>query len=527
MGVLDVITDPFKGEDVDAYKPDWEQWNNYGVDDYTSGYFLNELSRNQKLQDAAAAGQGRAAQGANDYRNVEGIWNGQAAQGFRDANQRLGMQDNSRYGQEMTAAALRENQGYQQQSAYQKLMQMGDQGPGPSAAQAQLQSGQDAAMQQSLALARSGRGGGANAAALRNAQFQNAQLSQQTNQQSAILRAQEEANWRAQRGQLYGSAGSLATNQRGQDIGALQAAGALSSQQRAQDIGAAQAQGQMAQAQGQMALGYGGLTAGAENAQQNWWKGQAAEEAQRQALMQNQQQGRQGYEKLYSQNAMGAQGINTQQDLQRDQQTMGLAMAAGGALAMMSDRDAKYDIKPVDLEMGPWDKSYDQYQVEAQAAKGQGSNPFGQFMMNYGGQMMAASDERSKTKIQSLQAKLDALSGQATVPSMEEDAARTVGNAQGYSYKYKQPDRFGQGTFYGPMAQDLEKTPVGRSVVRQSPDGTKMVDTSRLSLVNTAALNANQKQDAQQDAKLDALMAELDKLRNGGGAVYPTPRSPY
>jgi hypothetical protein len=38
------------------------------------------------------------------------------------------------------------------------------------------------------------------------------------------------------------------------------------------------------------------------------------------------------------------------------------------------------------------------------------------------------------------------------------------------------------------MAQDLERTPAGRSVVMPQPDGTKMVDTGRLSMQNTAAI---------------------------------------
>jgi hypothetical protein len=43
-------------------------------------------------------------------------------------------------------------------------------------------------------------------------------------------------------------------------------------------------------------------------------------------------------------------------------------------------------------------------------------------------------------------------------------------------YKYKDPERFGEGQQYGVMAQDLEKTPVGRSFVETAPDGSKMVD---------------------------------------------------
>jgi hypothetical protein len=56
------------------------------------------------------------------------------------------------------------------------------------------------------------------------------------------------------------------------------------------------------------------------------------------------------------------------------------------------------------------------------------------------------------------------------------------------------------------MAQELAKTPVGRSTLTQSPDGRLAVDTGRLALVNTAALAAKQKED-------DALRRELEQIK--------------
>jgi len=54
------------------------------------------------------------------------------------------------------------------------------------------------------------------------------------------------------------------------------------------------------------------------------------------------------------------------------------------------------------------------------------------------------------------------------------------------------------------MAQDLEKTPAGASVVATDPKtGMKSVDTDRLSLVNTAALSEQQR-------RIDDLEAMLD-----------------
>lgn len=86
-------------------------------------------------------------------------------------------------------------------------------------------------------------------------------------------------------------------------------------------------------------------------------------------------------------------------------------------------------------------------------------------------------------------------------------ALETIEDAEPYSFKYKNPDeaQAGPGTYYGIMAQDLEKTPAGRSTVKIGPNGKKMVDTSRLTMVNTAALNVMSKEFDQMRSELDSL----------------------
>lgn len=88
----------------------------------------------------------------------------------------------------------------------------------------------------------------------------------------------------------------------------------------------------------------------------------------------------------------------------------------------------------------------------------------------------------------------------------EKKALDAIDAAPGYSYDYKDPDAMGatNGRQYGVMAQDLEKTPAGRSVVHEV-GGRKMVDTSRLTMVNTAAMNA-----------LSDRLAQLEKRLGGG-----------
>jgi hypothetical protein len=99
----------------------------------------------------------------------------------------------------------------------------------------------------------------------------------------------------------------------------------------------------------------------------------------------------------------------------------------------------------------------------------------------------ALSDERAKTDISSLDAISEHLRG-----------------APGYRYRYK--DGFGEDPgveHAGPMAQDLERGPFGKALVKKGTDGLRRVDTSRLSLVNHAAL-------ASMRSELDALKAKLE-----------------
>jgi hypothetical protein len=67
--------------------------------------------------------------------------------------------------------------------------------------------------------------------------------------------------------------------------------------------------------------------------------------------------------------------------------------------------------------------------------------------------------------------------------------------AQGFSYNYKDPSAPGAapGKHYGPMAQDLEKSPATASTVTTGPDGMKRVDPGRLTMLNTAALSDQQR----------------------------------
>lgn len=310
---------------------------------------------------------------------------------------------------------------------------------GPSAAEAQLRAGQDAAMRQQLALARSGRGLGGGAASMRQAASTVADLQAQTSQQAAALRAQEEDAFRQRQ---LSTLGAL----RSQDLQQAMHQASLNDARSAQLLGAGlQAQGMRDQvlgtelgAQQQYELARTGLL------------GQAA-----QTNAQLRQQNRQGW--------------------------MGLAGSLIGGAAML-----------------------------------------------------AASDRRSKEQVRSLAEENDALkrtlaalSGPTTgeLDEIGRDAIATIRQAPGYTYRYTDPDAPGRapGLQAGPMAQDLEKTPLGASLVREAPDGTKMVDTGRAGLTALAAASEQQRELDRVREEQERLQRELSALR---GPEAPRPSTP-
>lgn len=70
------------------------------------------------------------------------------------------------------------------------------------------------------------------------------------------------------------------------------------------------------------------------------------------------------------------------------------------------------------------------------------------------------------------------------------EALKMAKNTPAYSFDYKNPNAPGAttGRQYGIMTADLKRTPAGQSVVKPGPDGLDRVDTSRLTMQNTAAI---------------------------------------
>lgn len=157
-------------------------------------------------------------------------------------------------GQQLQAAqaAMGAGQPYaNQQAQLANMLMASSMGQGPSAAQAQLQSGLDQSIAAQHALAAGVRGQGAGAA-MANATRQGEDMGLRNAATSAALRAQEQQSARDQLagvlatgrqqdlGNVMASADVLNAT-RGGDVGALQALGGLAGTNRAQDIGQANA----------------------------------------------------------------------------------------------------------------------------------------------------------------------------------------------------------------------------------------------------------------------------------------------
>ncbi len=168
---------------------------------------------------------------------------------FANQNGALGQSIN--YGNQSVGQAL-QSAGYGQQLANLENTQ------GPSAAQAQLGMGTNQALASQLALARSGRGFGGGAAAMGLAQSNAAGIQANQANQSAILRAQEDAAYRTRQATNYGNAAGIsqgaASSMQGA-AGVLQGAGNQFGQQSQANLNAyLQNQAQS----DQTALGYSG-----------------------------------------------------------------------------------------------------------------------------------------------------------------------------------------------------------------------------------------------------------------------------
>lgn len=119
----------------------------------------------------------------------------------------------------------------------------------------------------------------------------------------------------------------------------------------------------------------------------------------------------------------------------------------------------------------------DQAQLAAELQAQQNRNQMLGGLIQTGAQIgMMASDERVKT---------DVMDGGKEVDQM-------LDFVRAYTGKYLDPKKHGEGTHAWVMAQDLERSPLGREMVVAAADGTKMVDVRKAvsaALASAARLN--------------------------------------
>jgi hypothetical protein len=181
-----------------------------------------------------------------------------------------------------------------------------------------------------------------------------------------------------------------------------------------------------------------------------------------------------GREQLGVQQQTGLNSVNQQGYEGAAKRRGEMASGIGQAMAMMSDENMKTNVKDGESKVQKFVESFKKATGTAESATNQDSGhegagkAIGQGIMSLfgsggGAKMAAASDEKMKTKKgeggDNVRSFLDAI------------------NANSYEYKdkFKNKELGGEGTFVSPMAQELEKTELGKSMVIDTPEG-KVVD---------------------------------------------------
>jgi hypothetical protein len=420
------------------------------------------------------------------------------------------------------------------QSALAQQLLAQSRGEGPSLAQNQLRAATDRNLAQSMAMAASGRGASPGLA-MRGVQQQQAGLQSQAARDAATLRLQEQLQAQQALGQVTGQA-------RQQDLGMAQSQADLSQQAALANQRARLDQAQLNQ---QAAMGY---RTGASNLMTGDYERRIREQ-----------------EMLSGQSIAAANRAAAAK--QAEQQMFGQILggvAAGGAAAAMSDERQKTNIKPINfkknMSMVEGDEEDDSFlgaikkskKEEYGMTKGestsksyeskkdgidagsimsgsQGYDAIGRAIALGGAKAMGAefkptanaSDEKKKTNIVDYGSSKKFMKGfmaasdedQKQNMSHSEDKLQSFVDAiKGYEYEYKDPSLpgAGPGKYISPMAQDLEKSEIGKNMVIDTPNG-KMVDYGRASgamLATAAMLNDKTKEI---DAKLEALMRKRKK----------------
>lgn len=414
---------------------------------------------------------------------------------------------------------------------------------GPSAAQAQLQAGTNQALDSQIALARSGRGFGGNAAAAGMAQNNIAGIQANQANSAAQLAAQENAAWRGRQAANFGNAAGIQTAV-GQQYGA-QSQADLQAQLAARGQNDAAALGWAGQASDAWRTGMGG--------EMDAWKTGIGANLGAQGQATNvrgmEMQGGQALEDNKLRQWAAQNGYDLAQQQRSDQKDAATASAVGTIASTMfaaSDVRNKTRIAPGNGagqdfarggefgrfayggSTGPAPSAPAPQRPASSAVPETENDP--KFSRGFdGGLGFDGTLYRPKRGMGGGESGAPAMAESTFAPEARPDTSKpfdtdtldasaldAVRNSPASFYDYKDPSAPGADAqrHYGPMAQDLAKTPAGASAVVKQPDGSLGVDTGRLALVTTGAVSEQQKQ-------LDAITAELEALRNKPSSVDP------
>lgn len=219
---------------------------------------------------------------------------------------------------------------------------------------------------------------------------------------------------------------------------------------------------------------------------------------------------------------------NRQNSANRQKSTSGLLQAGAGMLAMMSDIRAKDGVEPMD-DAGLKD-AMARYEARgagrAPASSGGDSSEFGQGMMMQGLSMLSDREAKRDAKLAGkleLLAALDEGEGRA-IRAMDAPPKRSMlamaadpdvnrealAPVKPYTFRYRPEAAAAMGTDTEPrpgiMAQDLERSPVGRDVVSEGEGGMKELDIRKAVGFSLAA-----------NAGMDKRVARLERLKRAAG----------
>lgn len=190
---------------------------------YQSNYYTGKELGVQAPNDNTAAHDPRSmmygrAPGAADAAVNNALLTGQSAQGTGENLLGMGLANSQAAGQReaMLGDWGQQNNALGIAGGYGQSLASLENQQGPSAAQAQLQQGTNQGLNSQIAMARSGRGFGGGAGAAGLAQSNMAGISANQANQSAMLRAQEDAAWRGRQAANLGAAAGIQQGLAGQ-----------------------------------------------------------------------------------------------------------------------------------------------------------------------------------------------------------------------------------------------------------------------------------------------------------------------